>query len=349
MTQKKICLASDNWAPTHPSIMKAIINANEGCAPPYGSDIWTEEATKIIQGVFKTQGQVFMVPSGTGSNVLALKLCCRRFESIICTDAAHINFQESGAAESIIGAKLLTVAHQRGKLTPEGVMQRLKRERSFGKHTTWPRVVSITQATEFGTVYSREELRSLAQLCKEENLLLHMDGSRIYNAAVKLDAHLYEITEAGQVDILSLGGTKNGLMGTEALVIFNKELFEGSENVHKQTLQLLSKTRYLSAQYIPFFTNKLWYNLAKHANEKAQQVKKLISTIPGFSLSYDVETNQIFFTAPEDWVALMQEGISFYPWDIETNELRFITSWYTSDEDIKRLKAVLDKHSKKYK
>lgn len=349
MTKKKICLASDNWAPVHPLIIKAIVDANEGCAPPYGLDPWSEEATEVIQGVFKTKGQVYMVPTGTGANVLALKLCCRRFDSIICTDAAHINFQESGAAESIIGAKLLTIAHQRGKLTPEGVLQKLRREKSFGKHTTNPRVVSITQATEFGTVYSLDELRSLAQLCREEKLLLHMDGSRIYNAAVKLDAQLHEITDAANVDILSLGGTKNGLMGTEALVLFNKILFEGSDNVHKQTLQLLSKTRYLSAQYIPFFTNKLWYNLAKHANEKAQQVAALISTIPGLSLSYDVETNQIFFTAPKEWVAFMQESINFYPWDIDTNELRFITSWYSSDNDIKDLKTILKDISNKLK
>jgi len=342
MVEEKICLASDNWAPAHPLVLKAIIDANVGCAAPYGADPWTQKAAQIIQEVFKAQAQIFMVPSGTGANILALKLCLRPFESIICTDVAHINFQESGAAESIIGTKLLPVAHQRGKLTPESVLQKLRHERSFGKHTTSPRVVSITQATEFGTVYSLDELRSLAQLCREEKLFLHMDGSRIYNAAVSLDCQLHEISQAGHVDILSLGGTKNGLMGAEALIIFNAGLFEGSDHMHKQTLQLLSKNRYLSAQYIPFFADKLWYDLAKHANKKAQEIAELLSNIPNFSLSYEVETNQIFFRAPKALISRLQEKIHFYPWDTETNELRFISSWYSSQGDIERLKKVFE-------
>jgi threonine aldolase len=341
MSQKKICLASDNWAPAHPSVTKAVVEANEGSAPSYGSDPWTDDAQKLIQGVFRSQCKVFMVPTGTGSNIFALMLSCRRHESVICTDIAHIQYQESGATESIVGCKLLTAPHREGKMTPEAVLKKLKSERAFGKHSTSPRVLSITQPTEIGTVYSLEELKSLSKLCREENLLLHIDGSRLYNAAVSLKMSLHEMVSAIHLDILSLGGTKNGLMGAESLLIFNSTLYEGSDHLQKQTLQLLSKMRYLSAQYIPFFKNDLWHTLAKLANQKAQEIASIIKTIPHLSLSYPVETNQIFFTAPASWIPLIQEKIFCYPWDKEKNEVRFIASWNTSEQDVKDVKLVL--------
>jgi threonine aldolase len=345
MSKNKICLASDNWTCAHPLVIKSIVEANEGYAPSYGSDLWTEEAQQLIQKVFKSDCKVFIVPTGTGANVLALKLACRRHESTICTDIAHIQYQESGAAESIVGCKLLTVAHCNGKVTPEAIQRKLKSERAFGKHSTSPRVLSITQPTEVGTVYNLDELKNLSKLCKEEGLLLHMDGSRLYNAAVHLNIGLHEIVTATNLDLLSLGGTKNGLMGAESLLIFNPELHEGSDHLHKQTLQLLSKQRYLSAQYKPFFQNDLWHSLAKQANQKAQEIASSIKTIPHLALSYPVETNQIFFTAPASWIPLIQEKIFCYPWDKDRNEIRFITSWNTSEEDVKNVKLALDEVS----
>ena len=243
----------------------------------------------------------------------------------------------------------MTVPNKEGKVTPEEIVKKLKRERAFGKHSTSPRVLSITQPTEIGTVYTLAELKALAKLCKEENLLMHIDGSRLYNAAVNLNASLHEMIEAAQVDILSLGGTKNGLMGAEALVIFNQHLQEGSDHFQKQMLQLLSKMRYLSAQYIPFFKNDLWHTLATQANQKAQEIASIIKSIPGLSLSYPVETNQIFFTAPVSWIPLIQEKIFCYPWDAEKNEVRFIASWNTSEQDVKEIRSILSeisKHSK---
>jgi threonine aldolase len=346
MPQKKICLASDNWTSAHPLIVKAVVDANEGYAASYGSDPWTEEAQKLIQEVFRSQCKVFMVPTGTGANIFAFRLSCRAYQSIICTDIAHIQYQESGAAEAIVGCKLLTVPHQKGKMTPEEVLKKLKSERAFGKHSTSPRVLSVTQPTEVGTVYSLKELTSLSKLCKEEGLLLHMDGSRLYNAAVSLDIHLHEMVEAINLDILSLGGTKNGLMGAESLLIFNPHLQEGSDHLQKQTLQLLSKMRYLSAQYIPFFKNDLWRTLAKQANQKAQEIASIIKTISPLSLSYPVETNQIFFTVPASWIPLIQEKIFCYPWDKEKNEVRFIASWNTSEQDVKDIKLALTEISK---
>lgn len=337
-------MASDNWSPAHPLILKAVAEANEGYAPSYGSDPWTLEAQRLTQESFKTPCKVFFLPTGTGSNIFALALCCRRHESVICTDTAHINYQESGAAESI-GCKLLTVNHQAGKITPDAILKKLKSERTFGKHSTFPRVVSIAQSTEFGTVYTLEELKSISKLCKEENLLLHIDGSRFYNAAVSLKVSLAEMIENGEPDILSLGGTKNGLMGAEALVIFNPELETGSDYLQKQTLQLQSKMRYLSAQYIPFFSQGLWRTLALQANQKAQEIANVIKGIPHLSLSYPVETNQIFFIAPASWIPLIQEKIVCYPWDLEKNEIRFIASWCTSEKDVQDVKSALDQIS----
>lgn len=341
MSRKKICLASDNWAPVHPLVMQAVAAANENNAPSYGSDAWTEEAQKLIQEAFKAKCKIFIVPTGTGANIFGLKLACRRHESVICTDIAHIQYQESGAAESLIGCKLLTVPHKAGKITPEAILKKLKSERAFGKHSTSPRVLSITQPTEVGTVYQLEELTALSQLCRAENLFFHVDGSRLYNAAASLDISLQEIVKATQLDILSLGGTKNGLMGVEALLIFNPILEEGSDHLQKQTLQLLSKMRYLSAQYIPFFNNELWRDLARHANQKAQEIAAIISATPQLTLSYPVETNQIFFTAPASWIALIQEKIFCYLWDQEKNEVRFIASWNTSEQDVKDVQSIL--------
>ena len=334
--QEKICLASDNWTPAHPLVLEAIVAANEGFAPSYGSDPWTEEAQKLIQKAFKSPCRVFPVPTGTGANVLALKLACKRYESVICTDIAHIQYQESGAAESIVGCKLLLIPHVNGKLTPEAIVKKIKTEKAFGKHSTSPRLLSITQPTEIGSVYSLEELQQLSNLCKEENLLFHMDGSRLYNAAVYLETSLDKI--ATGLDLLSLGGTKNGLMGAESLLIFNPSLFEGSDHIHKQTLGLLSKMRYLSAQYIPFFKENLWHTLASTANQKAQEITSIIQKIPNLSLSHPTQTNQIFFTAPPSWIPLIQEKIFCYLWNQEKSEIRFITSWNTSDQDIKNIK-----------
>ncbi len=334
MIEQKVCLASDNWTPVHPLVIQAVIEANVGYAPSYGSDPWTEEAGKLIQSAFKSNCKVFMVPTGTGANIIGLKLSCHRHESVICTDIAHIHYQESGAAESIIGCKLLTVPHQEGKITPDTIVKKLISERAFGKHSTSPRVLSITQPTEVGTVYSLKELEALSNLSKKENLLLHIDGSRLYNAAVSLNISLNEMIHAIRVDILSLGGTKNGLMGAEALLIFNPDLYEGSDHLHKQTLQLLSKMRYLSAQYIPLFKNNLWHTLATNANQRALEIAQVIKSIPQLSLSYPVESNQIFFTAPASWIPLIQKKLSCYLWNSEKNEVRFITSWNTSEQDV---------------
>lgn len=337
----KTCLASDNCTPAHPLILEALAEANMGFTSSYEEDPWTLKAIQLIQEAFQKKPKVHMVPTGTGANVLALKIACRRFESAICTNMAHLCYQEAGAAEAVTGIKLLPIPHHEGKLTPATVKEKLQTERAFGKHGTLPRLLSITQPTEVGTVYSREELKALAKLCKEEGLLLHIDGSRLYNALVHLDLSPAAFYDIIPVDILSLGGTKNGLMGAEALVIFNPLLQEGTDYLHKQTLQLLSKTRYLSTQYIPFFKQKLWHTLALHANQKAAEIARILQEVPALSLSYPVESNQIFFTVPSAWIPRLQEMIYCYIWDEAKNEIRFVTSWNTSDQDVLAVKNLL--------
>lgn len=345
MPQDKIktCLASDNYTSAHPLVIESITRANDGWAQSYGEDILTQQAESLIKQSFTKPCKLFFVPTGSGSNVLALKLALRRHESVICSDIAHINYQESGASESIIGCKLLTVPHKSGKVTPDALMKKVHSERMFGKHSTSPRVLSITQPTEFGTVYTLAELQELSRICKQEHLLLHIDGSRIYNAVVSLNTTLDEMAKVSQVDILSLGGTKNGLMCAEALVIFNPALEEGSDHIHKQTLQLVSKMRYISAQFIPFFTNNLWRKLASAANQQAQEIARILKNTPNCTLSYPVETNQIFFKVPNSYVPIIQEHIACYIWDKddEKSEIRFVTSWNTSDEDVKKVAEII--------
>lgn len=342
MSRQKICLASDNCTSAHPSVIQSVLEANESWAAAYGADPWTQEASHLIQQAFRTDGKVIFVPTGTGANVLALKLICRSYESVIGTDIAHMYLQETGAAEAIVGCKLLAAPHRNGKITPEAVTRILQAERALGKHSTLPRVLSLTQPTEVGTVYTLEELQALSLLCLRENLCLHIDGSRLYNAAVCLGLPLHELFHEVHVDVLSLGGTKNGLMNVEALVVFNPSLQQGCDHLQKQTLQLSSKMRYLSAQYLSLFRNDLWCTLAKQANEKARQIAAVIEAYPSLSLSYPVETNQVFFTAPASWLSQIQEEVFCYLWNSEKNEIRLIASWNTSEQDVKYLAEVFE-------
>jgi threonine aldolase len=342
---KPISLASDNWSPAHPLVMEAVVQANQGFAAAYGLDEWTQEAVKVIQSLFRRDSKAHILPTGTGANLLALKQGCRSHESVLCTDISHINYHEAGAAEALVGCKLLAIPHLNGKLSLDRLVKRLENERSGGKHSTYPRLVTIAQPTEVGTLYTLDELRELAKICKQHDLLLHMDGSRLYNAAAALETSLNELVDAASADLLSLGGTKNGLMGAEALVIFNQELWNGSEIMQKQTLQLASKMRYLSAQYIPFLQNELWRELAMNANRRAQEIASLVKRGPQLQLTYPVESNQIFFTLPPAWVSPLQEEVKCGLWRREPCEIRFVTSWNTTSEEVAAVESVLTKLS----
>lgn len=340
--QNKISLASDNWSGAHPLIMQAVMKSNEGYAASYGADPWTQKAKELIEREAGQSCKIIFLPTGTGSNVLGIKLALKRYESVICSEIGHIHYQEAGALEAIAQCKILVIPHCNGKVVPDDVLKKLRTERAFGRHSTSPRVLSIAQPTEVGTVYTVDEMAALSTLCKENDLLLHVDGSRIYNALVHLEIELKDLLRVAPVDVLSLGGTKNGLLGAEALVIFNKTLLDGSDYLHKQSLQLLSKMRYTSVQYIPYFEDQLWRSLAMNANNKGREIASIIEAAPQCSLSYPIQTNQIFFMLPEPAFMKIQDLIWCLPWDKERNEIRFIASWNTTDEEVSQVRAIFE-------
>ena len=263
---------SDNASGVCPEVMQALIDVNQGHVPSYGSDSLTRESKDKIQTALGRECEVFFVYNGTAANNLAAKAVLKSIDSIICPDSAHIHCLESGAPYSTVGCKLITIPAKDGKITPDQIRAAFDKETYWGPHATRPRLVSITQSTELGTVYSLAELVAIKSLCEDLGMLLHVDGCRIYNAAATLDCSLAEICES--MDILSLGGTKNGLMFGEAVVFFNKEAADGFMHLRKQGLQLHSKMRFIAAQMDALFTDNLWLRNAAHANQMAAKLAK---------------------------------------------------------------------------
>ena len=271
--------ASDNNAGVHPEVLEAIARANQGHTVGYGDDAYTESAVRKFKEHFGDDIEVFIVFNGTAANCLSLKALTDSYHAVICTDFAHIYTDECGAPEKFTGCKLIPLPNQNGKLTVEAV--RGAYHGIGDQHHVQPRVVSITQSTEMGTVYKPAEIKALARFCHEHDLFLHMDGARIANAAASLKQNLRQATRDLGVDVLSFGGTKNGLMGAEAVVFFNKRLADNFLYLRKQGMQLASKMRFISAQFEALLTNDLWLTSAQHANRMAQMLEKEISKISG--------------------------------------------------------------------
>jgi len=324
--------ASDNSAGIHPAVLEALATANSGHVFGYGHD----GRTRAVEGLFADQfgdgARVFCVFNGTAANVLSLRAACRRWEAVICAETSHLNVDECGAPESIAGVKLLTVHTEHGKLTPELVETRL--ERLGVEHAVQPRVVSISQCTELGTVYTQAETRALAEHAHAHGLILHMDGARLANAAASLALSLREVTTECGVDILSFGGTKNGLLGADAVVFLAPALAEGFEYVRKQSLQLASKMRFLAAQFEALLTGDLWLHNARAANAMAARLATAVHQVPGVSITHPVQTNVVFAALPPAALAALQERFGFYVWDQDRAEARWMCSWDTTEEDV---------------
>ncbi len=324
--------ASDNWAGTSPEIMQALIEANQGHSPAYGADPYTEEAKQEFKKVFGAQTETYFVYNGTAANIISLASNSRSFNSIICSSHAHINVDECGAGEKFAGTKLLDITNTDGKLTPEMILPHVKADRY--PHQSVPGIISITQATELGTLYSVSEIKGLADLAHKYNLILHVDGARIANAAVALNCTMKEmITDTG-VDILSFGGTKNGLMFGEAVVFLKPELANLFELFRKQGMQLASKMRFISAQFTALLKNNLWEKNARHANEMAQYLGSKLASIPEIKISQKIETNGIWAIIPKTLAEKMQQAQFFYPWEESKDEYRIMTAFDTSKEEI---------------
>lgn len=331
--------ASDNNAGVHPLIMNAIRDVNEGHVIAYGDDPYTGRAVELMKSVFGGNAEVFFVFIGTAANVLGLSSVTQPYHAVICPDTSHIHVDECGAPEKFSGCKLLTVSTPDGKLTVEQIRGHMH---GIGfEHHVQPRVVSITQSTEMGTVYTIEEIRAISAYTRENGLILHMDGARISNAAAALECELYEMTGGAGVDVLSFGGTKNGMMYGEAVVFFDPSLCTDFKYRRKQGMQLASKMRYIAAQFETFLENDLWRVSALHANRMAQQLYQSVKDIPGVEITQPVQANAVFARIPRALIPVLQEHYFFYIWDEETAEVRWMCSYDTTEEDISGFASLL--------
>jgi threonine aldolase len=330
--------ASDNYAGAHPVVLEAVAAANTGWAPAYGDDVWTAHLRERLRELLGDV-EVFPVFNGTGGNVSALAGILRPFEAVICPETAHINVDECGAPERIAGAKLVDVPTPDGKLTPELLRSRLV---GFGdQHHVQARLVSISQSTELGTVYTPDETAALAAVAHQAGLLLHVDGARLVNAAEALGLELREITTDCDIDVLTLGGTKSGLLGAEAVVFFRPDLAADYPYARKQGTQLASKMRFLSAQLLSLFGEGLWRETAGHANAMARRLGDIIDATPGAALAYPVQANAVFATLPAAATERLHETYHFYVWDEEAGVVRLMCSWQTTPDDVDELGAAL--------
>lgn len=331
--------ASDNNAGVHPLIMNAIRDVNEGHVIAYGDDPYTGRAVELMKSVFGGNAEVFFVFIGTAANVLGLSSVTQPYHAVICPDTSHIHVDECGAPEKFSGCKLLTVSTPDGKLTVDQIRGQMH---GIGfEHHVQPRVVSITQSTEMGTVYTIEEIRAISAYTRENGLILHMDGARISNAAAALECELYEMTGGAGVDVLSFGGTKNGMMYGEAVVFFDPSLCTDFKYRRKQGMQLASKMRYIAAQFETFIENDLWRVNALHANRMAQQLYQSVKDIPGVEITQPVQANAVFARIPRALIPVLQEHYFFYVWDEETAEVRWMCSYDTTEEDISGFASLL--------
>ncbi len=333
--------ASDNTVGVHPEILNAMIYVNKGGIVSYGDDEYTKAADKIFQQHFGKNAEAFFVFNGTAANVIGLRGLTESFHSIICADIAHINSSECNAVERFTGCKLLTVPSKDGKITVNQVKDQMH---VLGEqHHAQPKVISITQPTELGAVYTPKEIKALADFAHKHKMFLHMDGARLANAAVKLGVELRKTTVDVGVDVLSFGGTKNGIMFGEAVVFFDKKLSRNFKYVRKQGMQLASKMRYISAQFIALLSNNLWQKNAKHANDMAKYLEKKLKGIPKVKLTQKVETNGIFVTVPSKSIPLIRKKYFIYTWNEKVSEIRLMTSFNTKKEEVDEFVDYLKK------
>jgi threonine aldolase len=322
--------ASDNSATIHPDVLAAIARVNVGHTFGYGHDEYTLSVEARVASAFGENASAFFVFNGTGANVVSLRAACRRFEAVICAETAHLNVDECGAPEVIAGVKVLTVPGVDGKLTPELVEGRIARVGD--EHAVQPHLLSISQCTELGTLYTPDEIQALADLAHSHDLLLHVDGARLSNAAAALGVPLRDA--AAGADVVSFGGTKNGLLGAEAVVLLNPALAQDFLYVRKQSMQLASKMRFLAAQFDALLSDELWLRSAGHANAMAARLADAVSGVSGVQITRPVQTNAVFAVLPAAITASLQREYPFYVWDESIGEVRWMCAWDTTEDDV---------------
>jgi threonine aldolase len=342
--QQRRGFASDNNAGIHPDILKAIIDANTGHAIGYGEDPWCREAISLLKKEFGQNSEIYFALTGTGANILGLKSILHSFNSVLTAETSHINTDECGAPENFIGCKIIPIATSDGKINPHQLENHLH---GFDfEHHSQPGLISITQSTEMGTLYRTEEIRALAELAHKNGMFLHMDGARLSNAAVSLELNFRDFTVDAGVDVLSFGGTKNGLMMGEAVIFFNSELSRYTKYYRKQAAQLYSKMRFVGAQFIPYLKDGIWKKNAAHANNMAKLLENRLSKIPAIKITQKVESNGVFAILPKELIPILQKEYFFYTWDESRGEVRWMTSFDTTDEDVIGFTRLLEQKLK---
>jgi threonine aldolase len=331
--------ASDNNAGVHPEVLAAIAAANVGHVPAYGHDPYTEAAVACFREHFGPETRAWLVFNGTAANVLGLRAITASHHAVICADGAHIHLDECGAPERFTGCKLLLCPSPDGKLRPADLERHWQ---GIGdEHRVQPRVVSISQATELGTVYRPEEIRVLAEAAHRLGLYLHLDGARLANAAASLGLPLRALTTDAGVDVVSFGGTKNGLLGAEAVLFLNGLDPADFQYVRKQAMQLASKMRFLAVQFSTLLGTDLWRRNAEHANRMARRLAEQVHGIPGVELTQPVEANGVFARVPARHIPALQAQARFYVWNPATSEVRWMTAWDTTEDDVDRFAAAI--------
>lgn len=331
--------ASDNYAGIHPEILAALGEANGGHQGAYGADVYTQRLQEVVRGHFGERAEAFPVFNGTGANVVSLQAMTRRWAAVICAESAHIHTDEGGAPEKVGGLKLHTVPTPDGKLTPELIDLQAW---GFGdEHRAQPHVVSITQSTELGTLYTADEIADLCAHAHGLGLLVHLDGARLANAAAALDVPLRALTADAGVDVVSYGGTKNGLMLGEAVVVVNPDAVAGMTYLRKTSMQLASKMRFVSAQLIALLEGDLWLRNARQSNAMARRLYEAVRGLPGVTITREPQVNAVFAIIPEDVAERLRKRFPFYTWNQQTGEVRWMCSFDTTAADVDAFAAAL--------
>jgi threonine aldolase len=331
--------ASDNYAGIHPEILQAIGRANGGHQVAYGGDVYTRQLQGVFQQHFGADASAYPVFNGTGANVISLQAMTERWDAVICAESAHINVDECGAPERVGGLKLLAVPTAAGKLTPELV--ELAAGGRGDEHRAQPKVVSITQSTELGTLYSVAEVAAIVEQAHARDLAVHLDGARIANAAAALDVPMRAFTTDVGVDVVSFGGTKNGMMLGECVVVLNPEAVRGMLFLRKLSMQLASKMRFVSVQFDALLSGDLWLRNARHANAMATRLEAAVRDLAGVEVQRPVEANSVFAVLPAAVTARLQSCYPFYVWDESSGEVRWMTAFDTTEADVDGFAAAL--------
>ena len=338
---------SDNFSPAHPRILEFLSEINNSPAPSYGKDQYTQKMVSLFEEQLGSDIAVYPVFSGSAANVTAITAMLKPYEAVICSDQSHLHTDECGAMESHAGRKVLALPSVNGKISAEQ-LENFLQLRNPDEHRVQPKVVSLTQSTEYGTVYSLKEMKAISQVAHKNGLWLHVDGARIANAAVSLEVSFHELLTETGVDAVSFGGTKNGLMFGEAVVFFGKDRFSDYRFNRMQGLQLDSKMRYLSAQFIPYLEEGLWKGMATHANQMATLLAREISNIDIINITQPIQANAVFVQFSPTQIEALHQEYYFYEWNTITQECRLMFSWDTSEDSVqyfaRRIREVCKKH-----